>query len=246
MKTKLAIALFFTATIGSAFAQDDNDQKVTTDTLRFTNEGVPGFVVQTNITHFYNDGDCSWEIGFPEIFGLKDQTAAFNINKTFELSVSIGDCAEEDECTYYSSIPYPEYQKHWNRVVVTGLSENLISYYYQEGGCTYDEPFCFDNVTYKVYDLKQDKECDNLIHFKQDEASAQALRDLIVKKLGFTPHYLESIDFARQYGFDADGIIIYYGEYTLAERESYTLRFKWDEIRHLLADSSVFVSLSEL
>ncbi len=238
MKT---ILLILSILLGYQCFSQDGDQKITVDTLHFQNENKTGYVLHTTITHYYNDSSCIWEVSYPEIFGLNDESAEYSINKTFELSVAIGDCAEEDECTYFGAMIYPEYFKYWNRVKVMGIRNNVVSYFYQEGGCTYDEPYCYDNVTFNLYDLNTNSEVDERNIFRSDKKSQEGLHNAIIAKLGFTPQYEQAVDFARQVGFDSEGVIIYYSEFTLGERESYTLRFTLDEIEVFLRPGSRFI-----
>lgn len=205
------------------------------DTLYFKNNDKDVMVVHTINRQYYNDSACVWEVSYPEIFNLGNRIRESSVNLMFSKEVSFGDCDDKvcDRTTMY----FPLLNKYWDKVVVTGIKNDLLSYYLFEGSCPTYTKVCFVKTRHHLYNLKSGSEIETATLFKTDVKTQQKLDSVILHKLDFVPEDMEAVRYERQFYFERDKLMVFYDTYTIGRKETYSFELSYKEIQGLINPS---------
>lgn len=201
------------------------------DTLFFKNNGKEVMVIHTINRQYYNDSACVWEVSYPEIFNLGNRIRESSVNLMFSKEVSFGDCDDKvcDRTTMY----FPLLSRYWDKVVVTSIKNDLLSYYLFEGSCPTYTKVCFVKTRHCLYDLKTGSEIEPTSIFKKDAITQHKLDSIILNKLDFVPDDKEAVRFERQFYFEKNKLMVFYDAFTLGRKETYSFELTLDEINGL-------------
>lgn len=220
--------IFISSCCTVAFAQTE----ITKDTLYFLNKGKRVAVVHTLNRQYYNDSSCVWEIMYPEISGLAYSTQEKELNLLFSTEVAFGDCNEKvcDKTTMY----FPLLSKYWDKVRVTGIKNDLVSYCMTEGHCPVNSKYCSGKTMYYFYNVKYGSEVAMISLFKKEETTQHKLDSIILDKLDFVPEDLNAIRNERQFYFEGDKLFVFYDWYTIGKSNTYSAELQYKEIHDLI------------
>jgi hypothetical protein len=202
------------------------------DTLHFKNNDKDVMVVHTINRQYYNDSACVWEVSYPEIFNLGNKIRESSVNLMFSREVSFGDCNDKvcDRTTMY----FPLLSRYWDKVVVTSIKNDILSYYLYEGNCPTYTKVCFIKTRHYLYDLKMGSEIEPSALFKKDIKSQQKLDSLILHKLDFVPEDMDAVRYERQFYFEKDKLMVFYDSYALGRKDIYAMELTQEEVRDLI------------
>lgn len=205
------------------------------DTVYFENYGKRIMVIQTTNRQYYNDSLCVWEVAYPEIYNMANRIRESSVNLMFSREVSFGDCDDKvcDRTTMY----FPLLNRYWDKVVATSIRNDLLSYYVLEGSCPAYTKVCFVQTRHHIYDLKFGSEIEPGTLFKKDAATIQKLDSLILHKLDFVPEDMEAVRYERQFYFDKNKLMVFFDNYTLGKKETYSLELSYADVKGLLSPS---------
>jgi hypothetical protein len=211
--------------------------EITMDTTFYQNMDKKVMVVQTTNRQYYNDSVCVWEVSYPEIFNLGNRIRETSINLMFSKEVSFGDCNDKvcDRATMY----FPLLNRYWDKVVVTSIKNDLLSYYLFEGSCPNYTKVCFLKTRHHLYDLKNGSEIEPSSLFKKDQITQHKLDSIILTKLDFVPEDMEAIRFERQFYFDKNKLMVFYDTYTIGKKETFIVELTYKEIQSLINPAGV-------
>lgn len=201
------------------------------DTLYFKNNGAEVMVIHTVNRQYYNDSACVWEVSYPEIFNLGNRIRESSVNLMFSKEVSFGDCDDEscDRTTMY----FPLLNRYWDKVVITDIKNDLLSYYLFEGSCPTYTKVCFVKTRHKLYDLKMGAEIEPSSLFKMDAQTQHKLDSIILQKLDFVPEDKDAVRYERQFYFEKSKLMVFYDTYTLGRKETHAFELLLAEVRGL-------------
>jgi hypothetical protein len=202
------------------------------DTTFYQNMDKKVMVVQTTNRQYYNDSACVWEVSYPEISNLGNRIRESSLNLMFSKEVSFGDCNDKvcDRATMY----FPLLNRYWDKVVVTSIKNNLLSYYLFEGSCPTYTKVCFVKTRHHVYDLTTGLEIEPNSLFKADAITQHKLDSIILHKLDFVPEDMEAVRFERQIYFEKNKLMVFYDNYTIGRKETFKLELTYKEIQSLI------------
>lgn len=202
------------------------------DTLIFKNNGKDVMVIHTINRQYYNDSACVWEVSYPEIFNLGNRIRESSVNLMFSKEVSFGDC--DDESCDRSTMYFPLLNRYWDKVVVTSIKNDLLSYYLFEGSCPTYTKVCFVKTRHHLYDLKMGSEIEPTSLFKQDAQTQQKLDSLILNKLDFVPEDKDAVRYERQFYFEKNKLMVFFDTYTLGKKDTYSIELTYKEVLSLI------------
>ena len=142
--------------------------------------------------------------------------------------VSLGDCNDKvcDRTTMY----FPLLNRYWDKVKITEIKNDLLSYCLMEGNCPAYAKVCFSKTTYRLYNLKNGTEVLPTAFFKKDETTQRKLDSIILNKLDYVPENMESIRMERQFYFEANKLFVFYDAYTIGGSEICSMELPYKEI----------------
>lgn len=211
------------------------------DTVHFLNNDKKVMVVHTTNRQYYDDSTCVWEVMYPEIFNLENRVVSASINIMLSQEVAFGDC-DEKECDR-TTMYFPQLSRYWDKVKVTGIKNDLLSYCLMEGHCPVYSKLCSGKIKYNLFNLKSYSEIEMSSLFKNEERIQKKLDSLILEKLDFMPEDIGAIRSERQFYFDKEKLFVFYDQYTIGRTETYTLELSFEEIQTMinpLGDLSIF------
>jgi len=212
-----------------------SQQEITEYTVTYQNNRNDIRIIQTTIRQYYNDSSCVWEISFPQVDGLKDWEVQRSLNIELSNQVSFGDCDIDKECDENYRW-YPRMEFYWNKVEITCIHNDLLSFQIIEGGQPYGYDRKFSDIRCFFYDLKTGYDIDTRAFFKEDDESQQQLEQILISRLGFVPEE-EPLRTMRQYYFDCKQLIVLYDRYTIGEDQIYHIPLVYDDIKDLINPS---------
>jgi hypothetical protein len=206
--------------------------EITHDTLHFKNNGADVMVIHTTNRQYYNDSACVWEVSYPEIFNLGNRIRESSLNLMFSQEVSFGDCNDKvcDRTTMY----FPLLNRYWDKVVVTSIRNDLLSYYLFEGSCPTYTKVCMVKTRYHLYDLRSGEEIEMASLFGKEEKVQHKLDSLILQKLDFVPEDLDAVRFERQFFFDKNKLMVFFDAYTLGKKNTISFELTQKELAGLM------------
>lgn len=210
------------------------------DTLYFKNNDKQVMVVHTTNRQYYNDSACVWEVSYPEIFNLSNRIRESSVNLMFSKEVSFGDC--DDKVCDRSAMYFPLLSRYWDKVVVTSIKNDLLSYYLFEGSCPTYTKVCFLKTRHYLYNLNTGQEIDPTSLFKTDVKTQHKLDSIVLDKLDFVPDDKEAVRFERQFYFDKDKLMVFYDNYTLGRKETYSFDLPYSSLKDLINPAGPLVA----
>ena len=207
------------------------------DTVYFKNYEKKIMVVHTNNRQYYDDSTCVWEVMYPEISGLENKTVETLLNTRFSQEVAFGDCNDEkcDRTTMY----FPQLTRYWDKVKITGIKNDLLSYCLTEGYCPVYSKLCSGKTQYHLYNLKTASEVEMSRLFKKDDVTQHKLDSIILEKLDFVPEDLGVVRNERQFYFEKDKLFVFYDWHTIGRSETYVFELSYREIQGLINPSGL-------
>lgn len=216
-----------------AFSQ----MEISKDTVYFLNNGKKIMVIHTNNRQYYSDSTCMWEVMYPEISGLENGVQESSINIMLSQEVAFGDCNDK-ECDR-TTLFFPQLSKYWDKVKITDIKNDLISYCLLEGHCPVYSKICSSKTTYRIYNMKNGEDIGMAGLFKKDETTQHALDSLIQQKLDFVPEDPKAVRNERQFYFEGDKLFVFYDRYTIGRTETYAFELPYAEIQGLLDPAGI-------
>ncbi len=205
-------------------------QAILKDTVTYPQAEGNITVIQTVIRQYFNDSSCLWEISFPRIDGLHNREVQASINRKFSEHASFGDCDLDEGC-YENEQWYPRMQFYWNKVEITAITHDLLSFQTSEQMKPHRNQKSFGQIDCYFMDLKTGAEIVAGELLKSD--ARPALDELIIWKLGFEPEQ-EPFQTMRQYYLEGHHLIVLYDRYTLADDKVYRIAMNYKEIKDWL------------
>jgi hypothetical protein len=205
------------------------------DTLYFKNNEKDVMVVHTINRQYYNDSACVWEVSYPEIFNLGNKAIESSMNLLFSKEVSFGDCNDKvcDRATMY----FPLLSRYWDKVVITSIKNDLLSFYLYEGNCPTYTKVCFIKTRHYLYNLKTGTEIEANSLFKTDAKTQHSLDSVILHKLDFVPEDMDAVRYERQFYFEKGKLMVFYDNYSLGRKDIYAFELSYEEIKKLMNPS---------
>lgn len=194
-------------------------------------------VVHTTNRQYYDDSTCVWEVMYPEIFNLENRIVSASVNIMLSQEIAFGDCNDK-ECDR-TSIYFPQLSRFWDKVKITGIRNDLLSYCLMEGHCPVYSKLCSGKIQYRLFNLKSGLDIEMSSLFKKEESTQKKLDSLILAKLHFIPEDIGAIRSERQFYFEAGKLFVFYDWYTIGRMETYVFELPYAEIQNLINPSGV-------
>lgn len=204
------------------------------DTIYFLDNNKV-MVVHTTNRQYYDDSTCVWEVMYPEIFGLENRVTETSINIMLSQEVAFGDCNDK-ECDR-TTMHFPQLSKYWDKVKITGIKYDLLSYGLLEGHCPVYSKLCSSKIRYYLYDMKSASEIETSTLFKKDENTQHKLDSIVLEKLDFVPEDINAVRSERQFYFEGEKLFIFYDSFTLRGSKTYSFELHYEEVKNLINPS---------
>ena len=175
--------------------------------------------------------DCTWKTSHAQISGMLDIKTQDFLNDWLSGMTYFGNCEGDKECYDFQSYHY-----YYKVTRISHLQNDLLGFYLHEGNCKDEKTDCLENQDWEIYDLRGKRFLQEGDIIRQDTKSQTAFFAAIEKKVN--KQKLNLVNdwkaYTRQLGLDNNNLVVYLNNDALNSSKGIVLKFRADEIEHLL------------